>query len=131
MRAAMAQLCVNPFGGRLVSLLMPRSPWETSWGGPEIPLHTPPPVARGCPPGQVAQQGWGLFRSPLGLRPWGSALVRTPQQLLWSFAGVGAASLQQQQKHRVVCTRGQGSKQLLSRSHKLFWEELGACWAGK
>lgn len=83
MRAAMAQRCFNPAGGRLSSLSMLRIPWETSWAAlqPLVLQHEAVPWAGGTvappnPPGSLfpgaqpqsgppssshaASLGWGL-----------------------------------------------------------------------
>lgn len=85
MRAAMAQPCVNPAGGRLGSLLMLRNPREICCGGPTAPLHAPPPATRGCALGRRHNRAGGCSELP-----WVSVLGAEPQLgPSSSFAGVG------------------------------------------
>lgn len=131
MRTAMAQPCVNPAAGRLGSFSMPRTPWETSWGGPTAPPHAPPSAARGCPLGRWPKgaaptlpgflfpelsRSWDPPAAPVRLcRGWGAA---SPQQhtrrrggklrVCWG-PGVQVASLQDTHPilGRVGCVPGQ------------------------
>lgn len=122
MRAAKAQLCFNPAGGRLSSLSTLRIPPETSRAAlqPLVLQQEAVPWAGGTaappnPPGSLSQE------------------LSSSRDLPCGFAGLGlppcGASVAQ--GWHIVCVGDEGPTQLLRRAPTLFWEELGACWAGK
>lgn len=107
MRAAMAQRCFNPAGGRLSSLSMLRIPWETSWAAlqPLVLQHEAVPWAGGtvAPP-----------NPPGSLFPGAQPQSGPPSSSHAASLGVGAASLWGQVWHRggrwyVWGTRGPSS----------------------
>ena len=108
MRAVKAQPCVNPVRGRLISLLMLRSPWETSLGGTLQPPCTLLLLQPGAVPWVGGNRGaGGLLRTPLSLCPRGSAPVGTPQQLPCGW-GLPPCSRSRGTGVGRLCVRGAG-----------------------
>lgn len=98
MRTAMAQPCVNPAAGKLGSFSMPRSPWETSRGGPCGPSTRSPFCSTGLSPGQVAQQG--CSDPPWVSVPGAQPQLGSPSSSRAVLQGWGAASPQQHTRRR-------------------------------
>lgn len=119
MRAATAQPCFNPAGGRLSSLSRLRAPCKPP-GQPLSPLS--------C--SMRLSPGFGGFSKP----PWVAVPGAQPQSGPRSSSHVGSLGCRLPpcgagvaQGWQVACGGKERFKQLLSWAHTLFWEELDAC----
>lgn len=119
MRAATAQRCFNPAGGRLSSLSRLRAPCKPP-GQPLSPLS--------C--SMRLSPGFGGFSKP----PWVAVPGAQPQSGPRSSSHVGSLGCRLPpcgagvaQGWQVACGGKERFKQLLSWAHTLFWEELDAC----